>query len=165
MYGIFNFVDMLTTPNGNVNLDQTDTGQANTPGGINMAWFFLFHYGFFHFVYFIFLATMAKSGPFEWTFYKTYLLLFFGAQVIAFIQHKIADKKKPLNLATKMVAPYLRIVPMHLCILLPAFFNWSNLTVFLTLKVVADLVAYVVISNQASDKSAQPDILPDVDPG
>ncbi|MFI5195847.1 MAG: hypothetical protein ACHQD8_02040, partial [Chitinophagales bacterium] len=42
------------------------------------------------------------------------------------------------------MTPYIRILPMHLTILIPAFFHVSNLGVFLILKSIADVLMYIV---------------------
>jgi hypothetical protein len=40
--------------------------------------------------------------------------------------------------------PYLRIVPMHLALLGIKFFDWSDATVFLVLKMVADVLGHIL---------------------
>jgi len=145
LYGFFNFLDILTlkkvdTTGYEVN---DDSEGKKKEFGKATAWVFLCHYGFFHVVYAIFLSTMNKSGPFDWSFFKYYLAVFFIFQVVNFIQHKMQDKERAGNLQSMFGAPYLRIIPMHLCILVPTFLNVSGLTVFLVLKLVADVFMYV----------------------
>ena len=142
LYGLFNFLDMLTSPR----IDESGAGDAMSKSSVTLATFFLFHFGFFHFIYFFFLITMQKTGPFDWGFYKEFLAVFFFFQLFHFIQHKIQDKQKPTSLKKMFIRPYARVVPMHLCLLLPAFFGFSHLTTFLILKVIMDMLMYVLTS-------------------
>lgn len=138
MLGIFNFVDIVT-----IHSPDNTTGKG---GNWAIGFFFAFHYGFFHLVYAIFLLTMKKTGPFDWEFFKVFLLFFLGSQIINFIQHKIQYKKVQPNIGKMFFMPYLRILPMHLCILLPAFLGWGNLEIFVILKVFADIMTYILTS-------------------
>lgn len=145
LLGFFNFLDMATVRNIDVtdikvNLNTTKDDRSlsrSYTGG------FLLMFGFFHFVYFIFLITMKKSGPFDWDFYKNFLLVFFVFQLISFVQHKIFYKNHIAKISRMATMPFLRIIPMHLCILIPAFLNISNLTIFLVLKVITDIISYI----------------------
>ena len=146
LYGLFNFLDMETVRKADMTgmdlkslTDKTGKQAAHTAG-----WFFLFHYGGFHFAYFIYLVIVKHSGPFDWDMYKKVVAAFLVLQIINFVQHKIQDRTRPANISKMFVTPYLRVVPMHLCILLPAFFHWTNLTVFLVLKIITDMIMYVV---------------------
>jgi mannose/fructose/N-acetylgalactosamine-specific phosphotransferase system component IIC len=80
---------------------------------------------------------MTKLSLFDWPFFKYYLGIFFVSLAVNFIGHKIQKRTMGDNLGKIMLLPYLRIIPMHLCILVPAFFSITRLTVFLVLKVVA----------------------------
>ena len=144
--GFFNFADILTvgkveaspiTINGK---ETTLKSSMKRPG----AFFFLLHYGFFHFVYFFFLLTMKRSGPFQMDFFKYFLFAFLVGQIINFIQHKIQQKHQVTNLSKMFATPYLRIIPMHLTILIPAFLHISNLGIFLILKAIADVLMYII---------------------
>ncbi len=158
LLGLFNFADMITTKasislpenatyfEGNISGESSSTdGVRNKtfPSGI-VANFFLFHYGFFHLVYFIFLFGMKKTGPIDWALFKYFFAAFFIGQVITFIQHKIAQRKNGSNIGKMFFLPYLRIIPMHLTILIPAFMNISDLGIFLVLKAIADVLMYAV---------------------
>jgi hypothetical protein len=150
LFGFFNFLDMLTTTNvadASTLVLNKETEQPIKLTANASAWAFLFHYGFFHFGYFIFLVIMKKTGPFEWDLFEKVLAIFIVFQAVNFIQHKIQNKTKAANIGSMFAIPYIRIVPMHLCILLPAFFHWSNLTVFLVLKVIADVIMYIVTNS------------------
>jgi hypothetical protein len=175
MMGIFNFFDMLTSKNPipmqNSNTNLMDTLSANTPevtitedrkvswqSSKGVALFFLFHYGFFHFVYMIFLFTMKPRYPINWDIFKYFLAAFFIGQVITFIQHKIRERKYRSNMGAMFFIPYLRILPMHLTILIPSFLHITNLGIFLILKAFADTVMYIVTkpakeSSKVSDQA------------
>jgi Family of unknown function (DUF6498) len=146
MMGLFNAVDILTVRTVQTEPDKA-TGQPVSSmfkNRVRGALFFTVHYGFFHLAYLIFIATMKRSGPFQWDFYKYFIMAFFVGQVINFVQHKIQQRRAASNIGTMFFVPYLRIIPMHLTILIPAFLNISNLGIFLILKSVADVVMYIV---------------------
>jgi hypothetical protein len=54
------------------------------------------------------------------------------------------QKTMSINFGKLFLLPYLRIVPMHLTILAPALFGLKPSTIFLVLKMIADLVMYFV---------------------
>jgi hypothetical protein len=150
LYGFFNFIDILTTRKVDISTGvKSPFGSQYTEKGIksSTAWFFFFHFGAFHLAYFIFLLAMDKTGPFDWSFFKYYLLVFFIFQLVSFIQNKIRNKDNVTNLGRMFFKPYLRVVPMHLCILIPAFLHITSLTVFLILKVIADVFMYVITNS------------------
>ena len=147
LYGLFAFVNILTTKTP-ASIDET-TGDNGLPNGKRSlkdatAFFFLAHYGFFHLVYCIFLSTMTKLSLFDWQFFKYYLGIFFLSLAVNFISHKIQKRTLGDDLGKMMLLPYLRIIPMHLCILIPAFLSVTRLTVFLVMKVVADVFMYAL---------------------
>jgi len=154
IFGFFTFLDMLTTKKADLSTQlqpslAADDKPNDEKGLINAtAWVFLFHFGFFHLVYFIFLTGMTKLSLFDWGFFKYCVLVFLVYQLINFIQRKIQNKGKPADLGKMFFTPYLRIIPMHLCILIPAFLHLTSLTVFLVLKVIADVLMYVVTSSR-----------------
>ena len=165
LYGFSNFVDILTSKKVDVTGGASIFGRSNKnadlPGNpviqkaiksdkkiaSEMAWGFIILFGFFHFVIGIFLLTMTKLSSFDWAFYTKYLLIFLIFQVVSFIQHKIQNRDRAANITRMSTLPYLRVVPIHLCILIPAFLHLSNLIVFLILKVVIDTIMYVRITS------------------
>ncbi len=146
IYGIFNYIDIRTTKNFYKSgfSNKTETESTEQKNGEAEAWFSSRLYAFFHFVYFIFLAGfITKTGAFEWNFYWKFLIVFFVFQVMNLIQRKIRNKNKAMDITKMATIPFVRVIPMHLCILIPAFLNISNLTVFLVLKVITDIIMYV----------------------
>lgn len=153
IYGFFTFLTISTLPEPDVKVsgraiaERGDRQEGKITYPAAAAWFFVFHYGFFHLVYFVFLLTITKLNLFDWQFFKYCLAIFFTGQLANFIQHKLRKQKEPAEFGRLLAIPYLRIIPMHLCILIPAFLNVAGLTVFLVLKVVADAVMYVATNS------------------
>jgi len=150
LYGLFTFLNILTTKTP-ASIDETTTAEGLPNGKRSLkdvsAFFFLAHYGFFHLVYFVFLLTMTKLSLFNWPFFKYYLGIFFISLAVNFISHKIQKRTLGDDLGKMMLLPYLRIIPMHLCILIPAFVGITSLTVFLVMKVVADVFMYALTNS------------------
>jgi len=117
-----------------------------------IAFFFLFHYGFFHFVYLIFLLagtfTKAYGNTPNFTEVKYILLtalLFFTNHLFSYFYNKPRDTKKQ-NIGSLMFYPYARIIPMHLTIIFGSSFG-SALPLFLVLKTFADVIMHSVEHN------------------
>ena len=109
----------------------------------NVLLFFPFHYGAFHFIYFIFLGlAFIKS-------FSVIILpisIFLINHLISYITHKNVSKEKIPNIGTMLFLPYLRIVPMHLILILFVHYSYSIstlLVVFLILRTIADLVMHI----------------------
>ena len=151
--GLFNFFDILTLQKvqvGSWNEDGKPVSDAKAKGCASF--FFLFHYGFFHFGYIIFLFAFVKTtGTFDFNFFGLSIIIFFLSQLIWFISRKTTYAKVPGNIGKMFMLPYLRIIPMHLTILLPAFIGVSAITLFLLLKTLADVTFYLIANNQFSD--------------
>lgn len=144
--GIFNFFTLLTMQD--TDTKNSFTGFSKQNGYGCLAFFFLIHYGGFHFVYSIFLATnFNDSGIFDWKIFKYAALSILINQLIWFIQNKFKQRQKNPNPGRIFFTPYLRIIPMHLTILLPAFFHLSSVTVFLMLKTLADVLLHLVTTS------------------
>jgi len=108
------------------------------------AQFFLFHYGFFHIGYSIFLRGKFKSVPIFQLLMSAGI--FFAYQCYSFFYNKKWEAKEKPNIGTMMFFPYARIIPMHITILI-AFSGWGQqqaLALFLFLKLLADMVMHVV---------------------
>ena len=156
LIGLFNFLDLLTVKNP-VPSDMTINNKPVDSSGRRKgctALFFLFHYQFFHFVYAIFIAIQVK-GMLDIHF----ILLSVGAILleltISFIRNKQLQKNLQINYGRLFMMPYLRIIPMHLMILLPAFFGIKPSIVFLVLKLLADACMYLVAQRLYSTPEKQ----------
>ncbi len=139
--GFFNFLELLTAKKTSGEITATNNSSVKFTKGC-AAWFFLFHYGTFHLVYFVFLLVDFDSTSVK----KLVLLLgiatFFLESMIGFIRHKAIEKTEKVNIGLLFFLPYLRIIPMHLMILLPKFFGMEPSLLFLVLKMGADLLAF-----------------------
>ena len=163
--GIFTFIRILTIKKFNTNGLKVDGREVRYPNKTKfiIAFFFLFHYGFFHLIYGIFLLSMplvsgilSKFGgitqdqPYVNSFYDS--LIFFGLSVlIFFINHLISflfnykeDIKNEKNIGALMFLPYARIVPMHLFIIIGVFLinTKIGIIIFLLLKTIADIIMH-----------------------
>lgn len=153
--GAVNFIRILSlrefsTENFTIN----DRPAAPTPETKRFtAFFFLFHFGFFHFVYAMFLweqmPLMTENMP-RMAFLVMCALGFAGAHGFSFAQNFEGDfrDKKP-NIGTLMFYPYLRIIPMHFTILFGGAVIGDGgallpLLVFMVLKTFADAGMHVI---------------------
>lgn len=106
-----------------------------------IAVFFLFHFGFFHFLYTFFISPSKADWSLVWQ----------GASVFAFglfvntIRHYSQENSRKYNANDFMFLPYVRIIPIHIAIILGGFFssitgNMSGIVVVLVvLKTVIEL--------------------------
>lgn len=140
--GLFNFIDLLSIKKfdaGNLKINN----EAVTPANKGcVAWFFLVHYGFFHLGYAIFLLIQFGITNINGNFMIIGVSAFLFEAIVAFIRRKQQEKSGTINFSLLFFLPYLRIVPMHLTILLPAFLKITPSILFLVLKMVADILAY-----------------------
>ena len=145
LIGIFNFIDLLTTKNAQ-SKDFTISDKPANPKESRgcYSFFFLFHYQAFHLAYFVFLLVSLNFKNIDFPFLKLALLALLANMLINFIKQKTEYKKNPPNLSTMFFLPYLRIVPMHLMILLPAFLGWQPSLVFLVLKAMFDIIGHLI---------------------
>ena len=160
--GIFNVVKILTLKKFSTEgFKQGNKQVLPTKGAkISTAIFFLFHYGFFHFVYAIFLggfsifAGTASDGSGKgYLFYSA--ATFFVSYLIEFIKSRNEEGQEIPNLGRLMFAPYVRIVPMHLTIILGGLIgavgsyfsanaNLSIIVLFTGIKTAVDLITHSV---------------------
>ena len=113
-----------------------------------VAAFFAFHYGFFHFVYAVFLW---QEMPLNEIAAGTAMLMmgcvsaFVGTHSYSLMHNMTVDfrEKKP-NLGTIMFYPYMRIIPMHMTIIFGGMFSGLGLTLFMVLKTLADMGMHMV---------------------
>ncbi len=146
--GFFNFLDLLTVKDYTAD---AGTLMADQKGNGLPAWFFLFHYGFFHLAYFIFILSKFGFESIDRTVLLIGVGVFFVESVINFIRHKRMERTMSVNMGAMFFLPYLRIIPMHLMILLPAFLGWKPSLLFLILKMAMDLLSsmlYHIVYNK-----------------
>lgn len=124
------------------------SGSNQTSKGTNggLALFFIFHYGVFHLVYLVFVAVR-----FGFVINKEVLLLalsvFLAEALISLNQRRkiILDEIKHTQLT--MLLPYLRVIPMHLTIILPAFMGTNPNLVFIVLKTLVDMASWMIFNS------------------
>jgi hypothetical protein len=160
--GIFNFIKIITLKEFSTEgFKQGGKQVLPTKGAkISTAFFFLFHYGFFHLIYAVFLNGFSITGSFGSSEFETkYFLYSVGMFFISYLAEFINSKKeeadvKP-NLGKIMFAPYVRIVPMHLTIILGGFIaaagsifsankNILIVALFIGIKTVIDLITHSI---------------------
>jgi len=145
--GLFNFIDMLTIKKENIDVtNMTINNKPATPAGAKgcLPFFFLFHYGAFHLAYLIFLSIDFKIPDINFSYFFIAAAGVFIQQLIQFIQVKVQFSHVPRRITTLFFTPYLRIVPMHLTILLPKFLGWAPGFTFLILKMMFDVIGYII---------------------
>ena len=156
--GFFNFIRILclkefSTEGFRINdrpVAPTKATQRQT------ATFFAFHYGFFHFIYCIFLfserADISKPGVLG---IVMCVIVFAVNHGFSFKYNLARDLARKPNIGTIMFFPYARIIPMHLTIILGSHFGQrttGTLVLFLSLKTLADLIMHLVEHRSARPK-------------
>ena len=142
--GFFNFIDLLTIKNydpGNAKLNGQPISEKNKGC---LPWFFMMHYGLFHFVYGIFLLIKFSWYKVDKSFLLIGVAAFLAESLAGFIRRKTAEQELKFNIGSLFFLPYLRIVPMHLVIMVPAFFNVQPSIIFLVLKTIADIFSFIL---------------------
>jgi hypothetical protein len=112
-----------------------------------VAGFFAMHYGFFHFIYLMFLSFERDPQPGGSAAGHLLCALVFAVNHgYSLAQNVRKDAAGRPNIGTLMFLPYARIVPMHITIIFGgAFFGGSAaFTLFGALKIVADVVMHTV---------------------
>ncbi|HMI77884.1 MAG TPA: DUF6498-containing protein [Ferruginibacter sp.] len=142
--GLFNFIDLLTVKNyDSKDLRINDEPVTSANKGCT-AWFFLVHYGGFHLAYAVFLLVDQGIRSVDKTIFLIGIATFFLESILNFRRQKEIERTVTVNIGTMFFLPYLRIIPMHLMILLPAFLGWKPSLLFLVLKMGADILSFVL---------------------
>jgi hypothetical protein len=152
--GLINFVRILNLKEFSTeNFQMNDRSVAPTEETKRQtAFFFLFHYGFFHFIYSIFLwqeMPLSSANLPHLLFLLVCALGFAGAHGFSFVHNLNRDfKDKKPNIGSLMFYPYMRIVPMHLTIIFGSALTMSGagrlaLLLFMVLKTFADAGMHV----------------------
>jgi hypothetical protein len=160
--GIFNFIKMITLKEFSTEGFKQGKKQMlpTRATAISSAVFFLFHYGFFHVIYAVFLGAFSdfshSNGSSNGT--KYFLLsagMFFISYLIEFINSRKEQTEELPNIGLIMFAPYARIIPMHLTIIFGGFIgaagsifstntNLAIIVLFIGLKTVVDLITHSI---------------------
>ncbi|NQU77935.1 hypothetical protein HQ544_04545 [Candidatus Falkowbacteria bacterium] len=118
--------------------------KATNSAKIFVAFFFLFHYGIFHFAYMIFLFFKGGSLVANLGYITGITAMFFANHLYSFLKNFKQDTEKKQNIGKVMFFPYARIIPMHFTILFGFLFFASQigLIFFLLLKTIADVIMH-----------------------
>lgn len=147
--GFFNFIRII-------NLKEFSTegflvnGRAVKPTRktkIQVAWFFAFHYGFFHLIYAIFLIVVfiapKNSGTITLSLILGSAAIFFVNHLFSFFYNRNRDTGEE-NIGQIMFLPYARILPMHLMIIFGIFLKGTlGMIIFMFIKTIADLAMHI----------------------
>lgn len=142
--GLFNFLDLLTlkvfdTEGFKINGQPMQKSQNGC-----VAFFFLVHYGIFHFVYAIFLATQIGINAALTKMVFIGIIFFLFESLVDFRHRKQMEKTREVNFGYLFFLPYLRVIPMHLFILIPVFMGINGSILFLILKFFADVISFLI---------------------
>lgn len=120
--------------------------------------FFTFHYGFFHFGYFIFLAifSVGNGSKIDFRMVLINIGIIAANAIVSTWSNIMQDREEKPAIGTLFFTPYLRVVPMHIFIIvgmtrkvrpeivIPVLGTISIFYVFLILKLFSDLVMHIV---------------------
>jgi len=131
------------------NLRVNNRSLPETPGSkVKVAVFFVLHYGFFHFIYLMFMTLdLMRAEPGGSAMgYLLCVLVFAANHGYSMLQNIRRDATGKPHLGTLMFMPYARIFPMHLTILFGGLFfgGAGTFALFGALKVAADVVMHTV---------------------
>jgi hypothetical protein len=115
-----------------------------------LAGFFALHYGFFHFVYLLFLIGFSRGEPLFTPWIWACSAAFALNHLWSYRYNRDHDRQGTPNIGTLMMTPYLRIVPMHLTTLCGDLFTHgrAGLLLFGALKTAADVAMHMVEHTQ-----------------
>jgi hypothetical protein len=87
-----------------------------------LAGFFAVHYGFFHFVYLVFLWMAVPLGPEALNLVFSGAGLFFLNHALSFVLNYRRDAERQQSLGRVIITPYARIIPLHLAVVFSFLF-------------------------------------------
>ncbi len=125
--------------------------------GYKLAFFFMFHYGFFHVVYVVFLISILSklSGDIDFGLLRWFVLALLGNTILSTVSDVKRDKEGMRVPLLIMFQPYLRIVPMHLLILF-GFSRGNDIEgvflLFIGLKTLADVLLHVIVNQTFKER-------------
>jgi hypothetical protein len=124
--------------------------------------FFAAHFGFFHFVYLMFIGSLSSGQAVPAAPILVCLAAFLANHAFSFRHNLAGDAARVRNIGTLMFLPYGRVVPMHLTLLFagPLAKSPAALVFFLLLKSAADVVMHLAEHGLTRDALAQPQKVP-----
>ena len=137
---------------------EASAGSGRAFSGFNSS-FFLLHYGFFHFIYLVFILAFTFAGedmplkgevPIQWSWVMVSVMTFILNHFFSYFYNRERDQAKE-SIDRLFMFPYARVVPMHLTLILGAGAEFlfpgvvhAPLYLFLSLKTVADVVMHKI---------------------
>lgn len=122
--------------------------EETTRDKVTTAFFFAFHYGFFHFGYLMFISFDRDAGAQTGSAagYALCALVFAANHGYSLLRNIRRDARGRPKLGTLMFLPYARIVPMHITILVGGslYGGAHAFALFGFLKIIADAVMHTV---------------------
>jgi len=121
-----------------------------TPGvRLYVAIFFALHYGFFHFIYFVFLAAREAMVESSFNLLATLgcIAVFAFNHRYSYRQHLESDLARSPNIRMVMMFPYARILPMHLMIVIGIIMSDQSaaaMLLFTGMKTIADVIMHLL---------------------
>lgn len=149
-------LDEYTTDGFYINNRPVDPTPATK---LQVAGFFVLHYGIFHAVYFGFLLTITPDAGIDWYWMAILAVAFMLSHGFSHFEHIRYDLEGGTNIGNLMFMPYLRVIPMHLTIIfgMGALEGGAGaLVLFTVLKTVADIAMHRV-EHYLMHKSGAPD--------
>ncbi len=147
LIGVFNFFDLLRIKNpdqSSLKFNNKPITKATMAGA---AWFFLFHYGFFHLVYAVFLLS-SNGTMINYSLLLIAAGIFLTEGILLQMRKNPTTESKKVNVGKIFILPYLRTIPMHLMILMPSFFGLATSMIFLLLKTIADIGMHLITTQK-----------------
>jgi len=148
--GVTNVIRILSLKEfSTTGLTMNDRAVPETQEAKNqVAWFFAFHYGFFHLGYAAFLWKQMPLSDVpigDMALMMFAVSAFVGSHSYSLLHNMRMDfrQQKP-NLGTLMFYPYLRIIPMHLTIFVGENYPSIGILSFMGLKTLADAGTHMV---------------------
>ncbi len=110
--------------------------------------FFCLHYGFFHLLYFFFLAIFASEGFFQ-EFTPVYCIIPVLTFLVNHLYSYFRHRNEKHSFQRLFFFPYARIVPMHLIVvtgtmIAAGYGNKAVLLLFMVLKTIVDLIMHII---------------------
>lgn len=119
------------------------------------AFFFLIHFGFFHFGYLVFIFAQNPGGSPLGLGLLICTVVFAVNHYFSYRYHREVDASGTPNIGTLMFTPYLRVVPMHLTIVFGAVaLGSAGVLVFGLMKLVADVAMHLAEHRMLARRSA-----------
>jgi hypothetical protein len=148
--GIYNFLRIWLA--AKIDTSGISTGYDNEPlkpserNKRQMAGYFVLSYGFFHFLYAFFIWAFTQTNPFTRPEIIVPTLIFLANHSITFLMNYPQEKNNVLNVGCAFIFPYTRVVPMHLALILGAFFlggsGIEGVIILMCIKSVIDILVH-----------------------